>query len=246
MTPVPELGELDRDAAEPLHAQVARLLQEAIDDGRIPTGSRLAGEVELAERWGLSRPTVRRGIQALVDRGLLVRRRRAGTQVVPGRLARGIDLTSLYDDLRAAGRTPATRVLEHGPVPASDDIAAALGVGPGEPVLRIRRLRTATGQPIAVMENHLPGALGELTAGELEHRGLYELLADRGIVPRVARQWVTAGLAAPGEARLLGLEPGAAVLVVERTAYDSAGRAIEFGRHRYRADVGIEVTLVGR
>ena len=73
--------------------------------------------MQLADRCGLSRPTVRQAIQHLVDKGLLVRKRGVGTQVVQAQVRRPIELTSLYDDLAAAQRSPRTKVLELETVP---------------------------------------------------------------------------------------------------------------------------------
>ena len=78
--------DLDRSGPIPLYFQVAQKIEKAIMDGDLAAGSRLENEVSLGDRLGLSRPTVRRAIQDLVDKGLLVRRRGIGTQVVHGQV----------------------------------------------------------------------------------------------------------------------------------------------------------------
>src|SRR5919109_2037404 len=112
--------EVDRSSPVPLYFQVATRLQELIELGEIPIGTRIENEVDLAERLGVSRPTTRRAIQYLVERGMLVRRRGVGTQVVHPKVRRPVQLSSLYDDLAAAGRTPRTEVLSLKTVPAAD------------------------------------------------------------------------------------------------------------------------------
>src|ERR1700735_2172967 len=102
---------VDRNSPVPLYFQVAEHLEQLIESGELPTGSRLENEIDLADQLGLSRPTMRRAIQYLVDRGLLVRKRRVGTQVVNAKVRRKIELTSLFDDLDKASRVPSTRVL---------------------------------------------------------------------------------------------------------------------------------------
>src|SRR3712207_9522701 len=74
---------LDHDSPVPLYYQAARALEEAIEDGRLPRGSKLDNELDLAERLGISRPTMRAALKQLVDKGLLVRRRGIGTMVAP-------------------------------------------------------------------------------------------------------------------------------------------------------------------
>ena len=63
---------LDRGSPVPLYFQVATQLEEMIESGEMPVGGRLANEVELADRLGVSRPTMRRAIQYLVERGYLL------------------------------------------------------------------------------------------------------------------------------------------------------------------------------
>ena len=89
--------DIDRAGPIPMYFQVASKIEQAIADGTLAPGARLENEVALGERLGLSRPTVRRAIQELVAKGLLVRRRGIGTQVVQRPLTRKVELTSLYD-----------------------------------------------------------------------------------------------------------------------------------------------------
>lgn len=237
----------ERTGPIPLYYQLATALEQAITSGQLPPGSRLENEIALGRRLGLSRPTVRRAIQDLVDKGLLVRRRGIGTQVVHGAVTRRIELTSLFDDLERAGKRPSTRVLACEDVRAEPQILQMLGLAAADRVLRIRRLRSADSVPIAVLENYLPLAFADLTSSELESRGLYQLLRSRGVTMRVARQRIGARRASPSEGRLLELGRGSPVLSMDRTAYDADGRAVEFGHHCYRPDLySFEMTLVER
>lgn len=247
--PVAELAaiRLDRGSPVPLYFQLASAITEAITTGRLPAGTRLDGEVQLAERIGVSRPTMRKAMERLVSQGLLVRRRGIGTQVVEPKVRRSLELSSLFDDLRSAGGSPRTEVIANDEVAAEPEIAAALGLSVGAPVLHLVRLRASADQPIAKMENYLPAGLVRPTTDELRTRGLYDLLREAGITPYAATQVIGARNARPDEARLLDQRRGAALLAMERTAYDDAGRAIEFGRHLYAADrYSIHVDLLTR
>ena len=236
---------LDHDSPVPLYHQAARVLEGAIEDGRLPRGSKLEGEVDLAERLGISRPTMRAAIKQLVDKGLLVRRRGIGTIVAPRPVRRAVALTSLYDDLKEAGREPRTRVMSFDEVPCPPEIAEHLGLGPGDPALRFERLRVAGSDPIALMRNHVPAGLLGIGKEDLERAGLYELFREGGISPHVATQRVGARKAEDGEAELLGIEPGDAVLTMSRLAYDTGGRPIEYGSHIYPAEsYWLEMMLV--
>lgn len=227
---------LDHASPVPLYHQAARALEEAIEDGRLPRGSRLEGEISLAEQLGISRPTMREAIKRLVEKGLLVRRRGIGTIVAPKPVRRAVALTSLYDDLKEAGREPRTRVLSFEEVPCPPEVAEQLGIEAGVSVARFERLRVAGQDPIALMRNFIPADLLEMDEESLETRGLYELMREGGITPHVATQTIGAKKAGEGEAELLEIEPGDPVLTMSRVAYDPNGRPIEYGYHRYPAE----------
>src|SRR3954469_8451846 len=219
LTPVRPVH-LDRSSPVPLYYQVAARLQELIEKGEIGVGARIENEVDLAERLGVSRPTTRRAIQYLVERGMLVRKRGVGTQVVHPKVRRPVELSSLYDDLAKTGREPRTeiRLLEVRPAP--DHVADALGIPVGAEISWFERLRYASGEPLAIMHNAVPTDVLVPGRADLEQRGLYELLRAAGRVPRMATQVVGARTATSAEARLLDESRGAPLLTMTRTAWD--------------------------
>jgi DNA-binding GntR family transcriptional regulator len=230
---------LDRSSPVPLYFQVAKSLETAISDGRLPPGTRLDNEVFLAQQLGLSRPTMRRAMQYLVDKGVLVRRRGIGTRVVQPKVRRPLGLSSLYEDLLGSGQAPTTKVLSLGPEPATGTVAEALGLPADATVTVLVRLRSAAGIPIARMCNYLPhtipGLADGLTVDALEEHGLYEVIRGLGIHLHAADQSIGARTATAEEARLLGEPRGAALLTMQRTAYDDHGRVVEYGSHVYAA-----------
>ena len=238
--------EIDRSSPTPLYFQLAQAIEGAIAGGTLPSGSKLENEVLLAQRYGLSRPTVRRAVQELVDKGLLVRKRGVGTQVIQPHVRRSVELTSLYDDLVRGGEMPTTDVLSLERIPVPADIAEDLELREGDDVVVVRRLRRSHGEPLALMTNYLPGRF-DPTEEELSERGLYQFLRSRGVHLRVAHQRIGARLARAEEARLLDEPPRAALLTMQRVAFDDHGTPVELGRHLYRASrYDFEATLVGR
>lgn len=238
---------LDRSSPVPLYFQVAEQLESAIIDGTLAAGDRISNEVALAHDLGLSRPTMRQAIQVLVDKGMLVRKRGVGTQVVHGKIRRSVELTSLYDDLNAAGQKPNTEVLGIEITSTTEEVAHELQVSPGEPAWSVERIRYVGSEPLALMHNYLPAEAIDLNAVDLEAHGLYESLRRTGMHMRVAQQRIGARRAEAREARLLGEKRGAPLLTMRRTAYDDAGRVVEHGTHVYRPDLySFEVTLVDR
>jgi DNA-binding GntR family transcriptional regulator len=226
---------IERSSPIPLYFQVSHHLEQAIESGALPPGTLFVNEIELAERLGVSRPTMRRAMESLVDQGLIVRRRGVGTRVVQPKVRRPLELTSLFDDLTQSGQAPTTQILELGPVPAPPDVAAHLGVPPETEVVRIVRVRSAREQPIAVMTNYLPADLVMFDSADLEATGLYALLRRQGIRLHTATQRVGAKVATAAEGKLLGEQRGTALLTMQRETLDDMGRVVEYGTHLYAA-----------
>jgi GntR family transcriptional regulator len=226
---------IDRESPVPLYHQLSEQLTAAIDDGRLQPGDPFENEVALAQRLGLSRPTVRRAIQEMVDHGLLVRRRGLGTTVANRKIHRRARLSSLFDDLQAEGRAPHTRVLSM-ELRSDERAAAALDLEPDAELLSIVRVRLAGDLPLALMHNWLPPAHADITREDLQEQGLYALLRKRGVKPVVAQQSIGARMPTAEERRELALGSGQPVLTMTRMAFDATGAAIEFGDHAYRAE----------
>jgi DNA-binding GntR family transcriptional regulator len=239
-------GPLDRTSPIPLYFQIAENLKEAIKDGRLAAGDRLDNELELAEQLGVSRPTIRQALQRLVQEGLVSRRRGLGTVVLAPRIMRPVALTSLYDDLTETERHPETMVISVTEAECDAEVAGALSLAAGAPVLCLERLRLADGAPLALMRNYLPaGLLAGHPEKDLGTAGLYELLRRQGIDLNAGEQVIGARRATAKEARLLQTTRGATLLTMSRTAYDGGGAPVEHGSHAYLADrYSFKMTLV--
>ncbi|CAM4120929.1 GntR family transcriptional regulator [Helcobacillus massiliensis] len=238
--------EIDKSSPIPLYLQLAQSIQGAIDRGELAPGDRIENEVSLSRRLGVARPTVRQGIQELVDKGMLVRKRGVGTQVVESHVNRPMALTSLYDDLRESGKNPTTDVLEYRIAPADRQTASRLLLEEGAHVLELTRLRRIDGRPLALMRNVLPVEYAPSHA-ELSTTGLYDALREKGAKTAVAHERIGAVAATAEEAEVLGEEDGAPLLFMERKSFMDNGHALEYGYHLYRPSLyAFEVTLVNR
>ena len=173
---------------------------------------------------------MRRAIEYLVDRGLLVRRRGVGTQVIQPRVRRPVELSSLHDDLRAAGQEPRTEVLSFAVAQPSETVADMLGLVDGADVYAIERLRFTGDQPLAIMRNHVPVTVVGLDAGSLRSRGLYDLLRSAGVSLKIATQTIGGRAAEPAEARLLNERAGAPLLTMSARPTTTPGGPSSTGR----------------
>ncbi len=237
--------EIDRASPVPLWFQAAQHLEAAIEGGDLPPGTLFENEIVLADRLGVSRPTMRRAFEHLVDKGLIVRRRGIGTRVVQPKVRRPLELTSLYDDLSGSGQRPTTEVLSFDQVGADAEVAHRLRLDEEDPVVRIERLRSAREHPIAKMTNYLPAGIVDFTADDLAESGLYALLRRAGVHLHSATQTVGARSATSAESTLLGESRGAALLTMQRETMDETGTIVEYATHLYAASrYSFEIHLV--
>jgi GntR family transcriptional regulator len=216
--------------------QVRRLIEERFISTDEPSAV-LPSERNLAESLGVSRMTVRAGIKLLERDGLLRSIPGAGNVVIAPYLSKGTALTSFTEDARARGWTPGSRVFERSTLAADLDTAAELGIGPGDEVYEIGRIRLADGAPLCVERVRLPAAYVPGLV-ELDLAGsLYTLLATRYDI-HIARhdRHIRAVNVDAANAELLGVQPRAAVLFVAQLGYDQNGRPVERGRSVYRGD----------
>lgn len=223
--------------AGPLYLQLHRRIAEAIASGRLRPGDSLPAEREMAAITGLSRVTVRKGVEALVASGQLVQKRGSGTFVAPQvrRLEQALSLlTSFTEDMARRGRTVESVTLSRGlHAPAPEEVMA-LGLGTEDRVARLERVRTSDGVPLAIERASLPEAI--LPDPEAVGPSLYALLAERGLRPARAVQRISAANLAARDATLLDVAPGTAGLRIERLSYLPSGRVVEFTRSLYRGD----------
>jgi GntR family transcriptional regulator len=222
----------------PAHAQIEAWLADAVAEGRLSAGDRLAPERELAERLGVSRMTLRHALSSLERRGLIARRvgRDGGTFVAEPKLEL-VGLAGLSDQLRALGLAAGARVLSAECRPASVAEAADLLLESAAPVYELVRIRLADGEPVALERTILPAnAFPGLLDQPLE-RSLYELMRGRyDDVPVRAVERLEPSVAGAEEAGALGVATGAPLLAVDRTAYGSSDRPLELGRDLFRGD----------
>jgi GntR family transcriptional regulator len=213
----------------------------------LDVGSAIPSERQLSVDLEVSRLTVRAALDELVREGYLVRRQGAGTFVAAPKVAKGMDVSSFSEDMRARGLTPASRTLELSVVPAGARLGRLLHVSPSEPVVAARRLRLADGEPMAIELLHARASLVPgLTAADLEQNSFYDLLIDRyGIEIAGGTQTVEPTVTNDDESAALGVPLHSPALLFERITRTSGGDVIEFTSSTYRGDRYRLVTELG-
>lgn len=214
-----------------LKGELLRLIDGAAAGTMLPT------ERDLAERFAVSRTTVRQAIAELVVEGRLARTQGSGTYVAEPKLIQLRQLSSFTEDVGERGGDTRSEVLDISRVAADAEVARALDLPVGTRVQRVERLRTVADEPIAHEVAHLTGYYPRL-AVELAKRGsLYLTLSQAyGVDLAEAEDAIETVLASPTEAQLLGVDIGLPMLLIRRTARDRDGRAVEFTRSVFRGD----------
>nr|PZM98471.1 MAG: GntR family transcriptional regulator [Thermocrispum agreste] len=204
----------------------------------LPPGTAIPTERSLAMEFGASRTTVRQALADLTVEGRVRRVQGSGTFVAEPKVAQPLQLSSYTEDMQAQGKTPSSRLLAIDDIPADTELAERLGMRRGETVLRVRRLRLADDEPMAVEITHLanfryPGLRRYLRAG----KSLYQTLRDRYQVELGhAEETIETALAGPDEAHALGADIGMPMLLLSRHSFDTHGTPVEWVRSVYRGD----------
>lgn len=225
-----------------LYRQIAELLQQRITDERLVPGDRLPSEPELSESLGVARATVAKALDLLVSEGLVIRRQGIGTFVERPPLTRSLpELTGFTEHVQALGLRSGHQLINSVTVedPSDDPLLAHFG---RQPVRVIERLRLIDDRPAGLHRVGLPAALARRiglddTALADKSLSVYERLDAHGVHLAGAEEHLRAVVADPHDAELLGIAPGAPVMLVRRLSRDTAGELVEAVDARYPGDL---------
>jgi GntR family transcriptional regulator len=220
----------------PKGTQLRSILEELI--GTLRPGDPQPSERELAERYDLARMTVRAEITRLAAEGLVERVQGRGTFVAEPRVAQAAALSSFTEDMKARGLVAGSRVLGPDTMAADAVVARGLDVAPGTPVVRLRRVRTADGDPMALEEAFLDaGRFPDLAETDLEGASLFDVLEHRfGVRFPTADQRVVAVEIVGEDANLLHVAPGRAGLKFHTILLDEDERPLAYAWSLFRGD----------
>ena len=230
-------GQIGFDAQEgrgPLYRRLEERLRHAIESGVLKPEQALPSERDLAEDFAVSRITIRKALEGLVVSGLLDRKQGAGT-FVAGRVEKSFSkLTSFSEDMASRGRTARSEWIARIEGTVTPDESLMLGLSPGTPVYRFHRIRFADELAMALEYSTIPAYA--LPNPAVVRGSLYEALNAAGNRPVRALQRLRAVLFDAQQAHLLGVEPGAPGLLIERRGFLEDGRAVEMTQSWYRGD----------
>lgn len=225
-------------ARMPEYQRVYQSLKKMIKNGEYPVQTLLPTEPELEEIYKVSRTTIRRAIDLLVRDKLLAVTQGRGTEVLDFTFHQNLSgISSVSQTLTAQGFKVESKKIFVDRVKADDYLAANLQLEPGSELIRVQRIQTADDIPIAYMTNYI---MAEKVDGIEEHltalKSFYSFLENQyQLVVEASVDQLSAVNADFSQAEMLGVETGAALLVMDRVTYCNK-RPLTFDRSIIRAD----------
>lgn len=221
---------------QPHYRQIEQALRERI--ATLPPGARLPSDAELCVQFGVSRMTARNAMQRLAEDGLIAREPGRGSFVAePPTYRRANRLMTFTQEMLRTGRRPSSRILGRDLRPATAAEAVSLAITAGDPVVHLRRLRLADGEPVALETTVLIGRCANaVMEADLARGSLHESLGRAGIVLRRGTGTIAAAAATAADSEALDIPLGSPLLVERRVIVDTHGHRIESTESRYPAE----------
>ena len=223
----------------PLYIQIAESLLEQIVTGKLSPDERLPSERELSKKLNVSRVTLRAALRVLDNKGLLIRRPGDGTYIASPKIERqAAKLVPFTEGMRKRGYQVSAKIIILEQRLAAVSVAGKLNIPVSSSIYYCQRLRLINQEPVALEQFSMPVyRFPNLESHDLENRSFYEIAeSEYGITIRQAQQSLEAVVATEFEAALLGIEPGAPLMLERRLAFDPDDQPVEYGHDLYRGD----------
>jgi GntR family transcriptional regulator len=218
--------------------QVREGLLSDLTSGKLAAGEKLVNENELAERFAVSRSTIREAVRGLMDAGYLARRHGSGTYVISSpRTRHPLDTTVSYTAMiRDSGHAPAETVISKALRAPAEDERERLGLADAEPVIDVERVRYADRRPVIYSRDRIPVALLGEYSDEALDSSLYAILARAGHPVASAIAQLIPALANARLSKLLMVKRGTPLLHIDQVDYDERGRPVMLSHEWHVAD----------
>ncbi|MCM3655008.1 GntR family transcriptional regulator [Metabacillus litoralis] len=231
---------IKKDSPIPIYYQLEEIIKDLIEKGKLKPGDSLPAEREYAEKFEISRMTVRQAFTQLVNDGYLYRIQGKGTFVAERKpkIEQALQgLTSFTEDMKARGMKPGSQLVQFEIIPATSLIANQLGIQEYGPVYEIKRIRLADDVPMALETNYISANFIKGLTEKIVNQSLYSYIENQ-LNLRIdhASQVIESSVADELEAEYLNIQPGAPVMLIQRNTFLKDGTPVEFVKSTYRAD----------
>lgn len=235
-----EPGIVKHDIPIPYYFQLSNYIERKIKAKEFEPGQLMSSEQEICEKLNISRTVVRQAMADLERKGLITKQSGKRSTVSYPKYQGSLmqNLRGYYEDAVSKGQKPTTRVLKLGVVPAEGEVAEALKLNEGEPVIMLNRLRFLDGDPEVLVVTYLPESkCPGLVREDLTNQSLYELLARKyGLVISQGYRTVEAIALERADAKLFGVQPGRPALLLKSVGLLEDGTPLEYYVAKHRGD----------
>lgn len=223
---------------KPRYLQIADTLIDKIDSGELSSGAILPTEGELQKEFDVSRVTIRKAMQLLVDKDLLFRQRGSGTYVkAPKAQHNALQLTGFVEEVSAQGKTPSSKIITFELIECNELVASKLGVVVGEEVYSIRRLRMIDNEPEVLEHTFLPVALFPDLSIKAMRSSKYDYIEKtKGLKIKLSRQSIKPQILDKKTANELNMDESDPVIRVDSVGELESGAIFEYTIHYFRVN----------
>jgi GntR family transcriptional regulator len=229
---------IKKNSPIPIYYQLEELIKELIEKGELKPGDAIPPEREYAEKFQISRMTVRQAFTKLVNDGYLHRIQGKGTFVAERKIEQPLQgLTSFTEDMKARGLKPGSQLIHFEIIPATAQIANQLSIQEYGPVYDIKRIRLADDVPMALETNYISANLIKGLTEQIVNQSLYSYIEQQlGFQIDHAAQVIESSIANQIEAQHLNIKKGSPIMLIQRNTFLEDRTPVEFVKSSYRAD----------
>ncbi|MDQ1000851.1 GntR family transcriptional regulator [Neobacillus niacini] len=229
---------INKNSPVPIYHQLEEHIKQQIESGILQEETVIPSEREFAERFQISRMTVRQAINNLVSEGYLKRQKGKGTFVNKKKVEQELQgMTSFTEDMLSRGMNPSSTLLSFQIIPADKKTAGDLRIEENDSVYKIKRIRLADGAPMALETAYIPVELVPGLTAENSNLSLYQYIEEHlSLSISEATQEIEASIANSHDAETLGITIGDPILLIERISYLQNEVPFELVKSTFRAD----------
>lgn len=229
--------QLNPESGVPLYMQLSSSIREKINTGLWKSGSKIPSEQKLSELYGVSRITLRKAVEDLVEDELLIKKQGKGTFVAPVRIKKQLqNFLSFTEACKNVGMTPSAKLISIEIKQTSRSNAKFFDLSEEEPMVIIKRIRFADERPVILETNILPEKFKFLLMENLEG-SLYELLNVKNIIPEKSVKTVEVCVANNIEEKYLKVPCGTPLLLLNDLVYDNKMEPLHICKQIIRTDL---------
>ena len=230
------MEKLKKGSSVPLYKQLFEVIEQQISDGELKEGQQLMTEAELSAEYGVSRITVRKALELLVDEEILIRKQKIGTFVSNKKMSRTVNsFMGFTQSCKVNGDKASSEFLSADLIKARPSDIRNLNLEEADKVIRIRRVRLCNDVPVIMEETHYPKKFAYLLAEDLTG-SLHEILNAHGVVPHHGQKTISVCYATQEEAKHLDVNENDAMILSKDIAYDVDGNPIYYSKEIINAD----------